>query len=65
MTTTSVSIFNNYLDQNPDSFATHSFALGDYTVSIVFENGVLDYVLDYTVSKVEAQIALSMDVASG
>ena len=70
LTTTSVTIFNNFLDENPEATAAHSFKSGIYTVSIVYENGVLDYVLDYTadfpiVGNQTAQIALSMDVAAG
>ncbi len=70
LTTTSVSVFNNYLDENPEATAAHSFKSGIYTVSIVYEDGVLDYVLDYTadfpvVGNQTAQIALSMDVSAG
>ena len=70
LTTTSVSIFNNYLDENPEATAAHSFKSGIYTVSINYEDGVLDYVLDYTadfpiVGTQTAQIALSLDVSAG
>jgi len=65
LTTTSVSIFNNYLDQNPADTASHTFKEGIYTVSIVYEDGVLDYVIDYAQGAFQPQIALSMDVASG
>ena len=66
VTTSSVTIFNNYLDKNPDTFATHTFKEGIYTVSIVYENGVLDYVLNYTatlpvVGTQSVEIALSMN----
>ena len=65
LTTISVSAFNNYLDNNPADTASHTFKTGIYTVSIVYEDGVLDYVLDYKSGAFNPQIALSMDVASG
>ncbi|MBE6567803.1 MAG: hypothetical protein E7657_03990 [Ruminococcaceae bacterium] len=65
LTTTSVSVFNNYLDENPADTASHTFKEGIYTVSIVYEDGVLEYVIDYENGAFAPQIALSLDVASG
>ena len=62
LTTSSVVAFNNYLDNNPDATASHSFQNGIYTVTIYFEDDVLFYVLDYTLAGQTAQIALSLDV---
>ena len=65
LTTTSVAIFNNYLDNNPADTASHSFKNGIYTVSIVYEDGILDYVIDYEQGGLHPQIALSLDIESG
>lgn len=65
LTTISVSVFNNYLDENPADTASHTFKEGIYTVSIVYEDGVLEYVIDYENGAFAPQIALSLDVASG
>ena len=66
LTSTSVSVFNNYIDKNPDSTAHHSFASGMYNVTISFDGNTLYYVLDYTATvaalgEQSIQIALSMD----
>lgn len=70
LTTTSVSTFQNYLDQNPGSTAHHTFASGIYNVTIDYDGKTMTYVLDYTTTfpvlgEQTAQIALSMDVATG
>ena len=67
---TTIGIFNNYVDQNPSDTASHTFKSGIYQVTIDFDGETLSYVLDYTatfplIGEQAAQIALSMDVATG
>lgn len=66
---TSVEIFNNYLDKNPGDTAHHTFASGEYNVTIRFDGTCIFYVLDYTATfpvlgEQSAQIAMRMDVAT-
>ncbi len=70
LATASITSFNNYFDKNPDDTAHHEFASGIYNVSIDFDGENITYVLDYTaelpiVGVETAQIALSMDIATG
>ena len=69
LTTTSVSAFNNYIDQNPGDTAHHSFMSGIYSVTIDFDGDTILYVLDYTatfpvIGEQTAQIYMEMDIAS-
>ena len=66
LTTTSVSAFNNYFDNNPSDTAHHNFASGIYSVTIDFDGEMLFYVLDYTANipvlgQQTVQISMSMD----
>ena len=59
--TTSVSVFQNYLDENPAETAQHSFMSGIYSVTIHYDGESISYVLDYTVGGVATQIAMEME----
>ena len=66
LTTTSVTAFNNYFDDNPADTAHHQFSSGIYSVTIDFDGEVLYYVLNYTATipllgEQTVQIAMSMD----
>ncbi|MBO7341097.1 MAG: InlB B-repeat-containing protein [Clostridia bacterium] len=66
LTTTSVSAFNNYFDNNPSDTAHHNFASGIYSVTIDFDGEMLFYVLDYTANipvlgQQTVQISMSMN----
>jgi len=43
----SVALFNNYLDNNPGTTATHTLNETAYTAKIDFHNGVLAYTIQY------------------
>ena len=43
----SVALFNNYLDSNPGSTATHTLKETAYTAKLDFSNGVLSYTIQY------------------
>lgn len=67
--TTSVTAFNNYIDQNPSETARHSFQSGIYTVTVDFDGEEISYVLDYTANipalgEQTIQIYLSMNIES-
>ncbi len=62
--TTSVSVFQNYLDENPAQTAQHSFMSGIYSVTIHYDGETISYILDYTVGGVATQIAMEMDEES-
>lgn len=67
LTTTSITAFNNYLDQNPADTANYNFASGIYSVTINFDGTIIYYVLDYTATlpalgEQSIQIALSMNI---
>ena len=66
----SITIFNNYIDKNPADTAHHAFANGIYNVTVDFDGRILYYVLDYTatfpvIGEASAQIALAMDITTG
>ena len=66
LTTTSVTIFNNYFDNNPSNTAHHNFTSGIYSITIDFDGQTLFYVLDYTATipvlgQQTIQISMSMD----
>ena len=70
VSTSSVTAFNNYFDENPDDTAHHEFAVGTYNVTISFDGKTIFYVLDFTADlpvfgTQTAQIALAMDSESG
>ena len=70
ISSTSVAIFNNYFDNNPDETAHHSFESGIYNVTVNFDGEVIFYVLDYTayvgeLGEKSIQIALKMDAETG
>ncbi|MFA7076470.1 MAG: InlB B-repeat-containing protein [Candidatus Izemoplasmatales bacterium] len=63
----SIVAFNNYLDSNPAEANSYEFLSGIYQVSILFENNVLSYVLDYTANlpvfgEQTIQIALTFNI---
>ena len=67
--TTSLAIFNNYLDENPDNVAHHTIASGIYSITLDFDGSDIYYVLEYTATlpilgEQSVQIALSMDAES-
>ena len=67
--TTSLAIFNNYLDENPDNVAHHTIASGIYSITLDFDGSDIYYVLEYTATLPilgvqSVQIALSMDAES-
>lgn len=69
ISTSSVAVFNNYIDKNPGDTAHHSFASGIYNVTVDFDGETIYYVLDYTATvpvfgEQSIQISLSMDVES-
>ena len=43
----SVALFNNYLDNNPGTTATHTLRETAYTAKLNFSNGVLSYTIQY------------------
>jgi len=70
ISTTSISIFSNYFDENPADTAHHSFTSGIYSVTINYTEPVLSYVVDYTATfpalgQQSVQIALVMDSQTG
>lgn len=70
LSTASVTAFNNYIDQNPQSAASYTFNEGIYSVSINYDDGILTYAIDYTadipaLGTQTVQIALFMEVENG
>lgn len=70
VSTASITVFNNYLDNNPGSTAQHTFEEGIYTVSIDFHDDELIFLIDYTgniplLGEHTIQIALIYDVLTG
>ena len=70
LASTSVVVFNNYLDSNVSDTAHYAFTESGYNVVIDFDGEVLYYVLEYTANvpalgQQTAQIALAMDIESG
>lgn len=70
VSTASITVFNNYLDNNPGSTAQHTFEEGIYTVSIDFRDGELIFLIDYTgniplLGEHTIQIGLIYDVLTG
>ena len=64
---TSIVVFNNYIDQNPEATAHHSFKEGIYSVTIKCDKDTIYYVLEYettlpVLGTQAIQIALSMDL---
>ena len=64
--TSSLAIFNNYFDENPDNVAHHSIANGIYSITLDFNGSTIYYVLEYTTTlpvlgEQTVQVALSMD----
>ena len=43
----SVALFNNYLDSNPGTTATHTLKETAYTAKLDFSNGILSYTIQY------------------
>lgn len=69
VSSSSVAIFQNYIDKNPSDTAHHTFLNGIYQVTIDFDGSVIRYVLDFTANfpvfgEQTAQIALSMQIAT-
>ena len=69
LTTTSVVVFNNYLDKNPADTAHYVFSEGIYSVTIHCDSDTIYYVIEYTadfpaLGTQSAQIALYMDIES-
>lgn len=68
--TTSITVFNNYFDENPSDTAHYEFESGIYNVTINFDGENIYYILDYTadlpvLGNQVVQISLSMDCESG
>lgn len=67
----SVALFNNYLDQNPGTTATHTLNETAYTAKIDFHNGLLKYTIQYKTNlniplfgEVLPQIDMTYDITS-
>ena len=70
ISSSSITAFNNYFDQNPADTAHYTFENGIYNITIKFDGEVLYYVIDYTaniptVGDVTAQIAMAMIAETG
>ena len=70
ISSSSITIFNNYFDKNPSDVANYKFKDGIYNVTINFDGETISYVLDYTATlpvlgEQTIQLALSMNVDSG
>ena len=70
ISSSSITAFNNYFDQNPADTAHYTFENGIYNITIKFDGEVLYYVVDYTaniptVGDVTAQIAMTMIAETG
>lgn len=70
VSSSSITAFNNYFDQNPADTAHYTFENGIYNITIKFDGEVLYYVIDYTaniptVGDVTAQIAMAMIAETG
>ena len=70
ISSTSITAFNNYFDQNPADTAHYTFENGIYNITIKFDGEVLYYVVDYTaniptIGNVTAQIAMAMIAETG
>ena len=70
ISSSSITAFNNYFDQNPADTAHYTFENGIYNITIKFDGEVLYYVIDYTaniptVGDVTAQIAMTMIAETG
>ncbi len=70
ISSSSITAFNNYFDQNPADTAHYTFKDGIYNITIKFDGEVLYYVIDYTaniptIGNVTAQIAMSMIAETG
>ena len=67
--TSSVVVFNNYIDSNPAATAEYSFVEDIYTVTVKCDSDTVYYVLDYerevpALGEQAIQIAMSMDLDS-
>ena len=67
----SVALFNNYLDNNPGTTATHTLSETAYTAKIDFHDGVLAYTIQYNTNftipffgTVMPQIDMTYDIAN-
>jgi hypothetical protein len=67
----SVALFNNYLDNNPGTTATHTLSETAYTAKIDYHNGVLAYTIQYNTNftipffgTVMPQIDMTYDIAN-
>ena len=67
----SVILFNNYLDKNPDDTASHTIKETEYTASLNFKDDVLSYSLQYKTNlnvpffgEVSPQIDMVYDITS-
>ena len=70
ISSTSITAFNNYFDQNPADTAHYTFENGIYNITIKFDGEVLYFVVDYTaniptIGNVTAQIAMAMIAETG
>jgi hypothetical protein len=66
LTTVSVQTFETFFDENPEETAVHTFKESIYSVTIRYDDELLQYVLDYTANipllgEQKVQIFLSMD----
>ena len=70
ISSSSITAFNNYFDQNPADTAHYTFEDDIYNITIKFDGEVLYYVIDYTaniptIGDVTAQIAMAMIAETG
>lgn len=62
----SVTIFNNFIDSNPNDFSEFEYTeSSSYRVIIIFKNDVLTYVVNYELLGVATEIALSLNIVTG
>ena len=45
---TSITVFNNYFDENPSDTARHEFDVGIYSVTVDFDGEIISYILNFT-----------------
>lgn len=60
----SVVIFNNYFDSNPEDVNNFTTKVGDYNVLITFKDNTLFYILEFENEKFTSQIAMYYNIDS-
>lgn len=66
---TSVALFNNYLDSNPEDTASHEIKKSEYTAKIEFKDNILTYIIELKtniniplIGNITPQIAMILNV---